>query len=270
MKRLTSIHVQATNNRLKVVRRTKPNLKVCITGASQGLGRAMTDQFVEHGDKVFVVSRHDKDVRELISGSANVYGHAADIGNPDNFPTIFEKICDAFDGEVDIFLNCAAQSGGYGLMEDLTNEKVVDIISTNLLGTCLCCKHAYDIMKKQESGGAIFNFLGNGSSGDSTPNYSVYGSTKCGVKQLTLSLQKEWSASTVDLHLISPGLMNTDLLMENLSDETFEIIRKMCSTPEVVAYNIVPRIRNIYYAAKDDHTLKFQTVLKIAYKMLSR
>ena len=270
MNNLMNIKFPSTNLHLKTARASKKSLKVVITGASQGLGKAMTNKFIESGDKVFVISRNASDIDKMVNAHKNIYGHPADVGNSKHIEPLFDKIQVAFDGEVDLFLNCAAQSGGYGVMDELDDNKISSIIQTNLLGTSLCCKYAYDIMKGQESGGAIFNFLGNGSSGHSTPHYAIYGSTKAAIKQLTHSLQREWSESTVDLHLISPGLMITDLLMENLSKETFEFIRNMCSTPEIVAHHIVPRMRSTYYSARDDHTIKFLTVMKIMYKMMSQ
>ena len=256
---------------LKSLRTKKTSLSVVITGGTRGLGKSMAQTFVENGDRVFVVSRNARDVNAMKKSNPLIYGCTTDVSNPEQVKRMFANVQDAFgrgqDGGIDLFVNCAALSGGFKRFDEHNEEKISNIIGTNLTGTAMCCSRAFDVMKTQPQGGAIYNFLGNGSNGWASPNYSVYGSTKSAIKQLTKSLQREWKGSVVDLHQISPGLMITDLLMENLSPDTFEYIKALCSTPEHVARHIVPRMRATYYSAKDEHTIKFLTNIKIVYKM---
>jgi chlorophyll(ide) b reductase len=256
----------ASTTNLKVVRGKKRELKVVVTGGTKGLGRAMTERFAETGDKVFVVARNAP--REEFIHNKLVHGFNGDVGKPDIYGDMFESILEVFDGEIDLFINCAAMSGGYRTLNELDDDTIETIVTTNLLGTAMCSKHAYQVMHKQESGGNIFNFLGNGSNGFPTPNYSMYGSTKIGIKHLTDSLCEEWQKSDVNVHTVSPGLMVTDLLMDNLSPTTFGYIKSMCSTPDLVAHHMVPRFRSAYYTCKKRETMTFLTVPKIIYKGL--
>jgi chlorophyll(ide) b reductase len=259
------IKVPVSSKNVKNIRSAKKQLKVCITGGSKGLGKSITQQFLQNGDKVFIVSRNATEITD----HPNLYGYAADVGKTEQISPIFDRVHEVFDGEIDIFLNCAAISGGFKPFEEQTPEKLTEVVQTNLLGTTLCSFYAYNIMKEQPSGGAIFNLLGNGSNGSATPQYAIYGGTKSAIQQLTKSLQKEWKTSNVDLHLISPGLMATDLLMDNLDEQTFDIVKDMCTAPDIVAHHIVPRMRYAYYSASDDFTIKFQTVGKIIYKLVA-
>jgi chlorophyll(ide) b reductase len=245
---------------LKANRMQKPSLKVVITGGTRGLGKAMRDAFEAKGDMVFIASR---------SAASGPHCARTDIGLYDGIPRMFEAAKDAFGGEIDLFLNCAAVSGGHRRIKDHTDAGIDAIIRTNLTGTVLCCKHAFDAMKTQSAGGSVYNFMGNGSNGWSSPNYAVYGCTKSAVKQLTQSLRREWIGTPVHLHTVSPGLMPTDLLMENMSADTYAFLERMCSTPERVAHHLVPRIRNAFYQAREAETISFLTPLKIGYKLLS-
>ena len=256
-----------TKHDLKIARGNKANLKVVVTGGSRGLGLAMTKEFVKFNDKVFVVSRNPHDIKRLVQSHPNIDGWAADIGDPKQNMVLMNRILDAFDGEIDMFLNCAGQSGGNRPFIEHDILKMENIIRTNLIGTTICCKSAFDIMNKQTTGGAIFNFTGAGSNGGSTPNYSIYGATKAGIFQLTKSLQQEWRDTNVDLHLVSPGMLLTDLLLENMSDETYDVIKTLCASPDLVAYHIVPQMRRVFYLAKEDDYIKFLTLFKIIYKM---
>jgi chlorophyll(ide) b reductase len=252
---------------LKQMRSKKDNLNVVITGGTRGLGLAMTKEFSKYGDNVFIVSRNPYDVDKIVQTVDNVYGCASDIGDTQQNHVLMENILNAFDGHIDMFLNCAGQSGGNRQFLEHDINKIESIIKTNLVGTSICCKSAYDIMINQTTGGSIFNFTGAGSNGSSTPNYSVYGATKAGILQLTRSLQDEWRGTNVDLHLVSPGMLLTDLLLENMSDETYDVIKTLCASPELVAHHIVPSMRRVYYHAKEDDYIKFLTLLKIIYKM---
>jgi chlorophyll(ide) b reductase len=254
---------------LKSSRQKKEQLKVVITGGSRGLGKSMTKEFINKGDKVFIISRNEQEINKLVDEHENVFGIAADIGDIYKTRSMFDDILEKLGGEIDMFVNCAGQSGGNRPILDLETDKLQDIIKTNLLGTSLCCKYAFDIMNSQETGGAIFNFTGAGSNGTATPNYSIYGATKSGIYQFTKTLQQEWRQYPVDVHLVSPGMLFTDLLLENMNGDTYDAIKMLIAEPDIVAYHIVPRMRNAYFHAKEDNYIKFLTVLKIIYKMIS-
>ena len=100
---------------------------------------------------------------------------------------------------------------------------------------------------------AIYNIAGAGSNGFSTPNFAVYGATKAGISQFTRSFQSEIAAAAADekvtTSMVSPGMIMTDLLIENLDKRIFEKIKPFISDPEVVGQNLAGKIRNSYYNA---------------------
>ena len=244
------------------IRTQKNSLNVVITGGSRGLGKSLAQEFSKQGDNVFILSRSQKDIDDVVSYIGNcVKGHACNVCSKHQILNSIEKIKNEF-GDIDIWINNAGMSGGSRKLLDLNDHQVEDIILTNLFGTCITTKLVYDIMKQQSSGGAIFNLAGAGSNGGASPNYSVYGATKAAIAQFSKSVQKEWKDDIVDLHVISPGMMLTELLTENIDENTLEIINFICAHPNLVAYNLVPRIKNAYYF-KDESYIKFLTALKI-------
>jgi chlorophyll(ide) b reductase len=100
----------------------------------------------------------------------------------------------------------------------------------------------------------IFNTVGSGVKGGGTPGYATYGATKRGLPQLTESLVKELTdgvpgvevpkpKGTVNCHTLSPGMVFTDLL---LNDSTPEL-RKfpfgvLAAQPDEVGEDLVPKI----------------------------
>lgn len=69
---------------------------------------------------------------------------------------------------------------------DSSPEQLQQVVSTNMVGSLLCTRAAMHVMRKQSSGGHIFNMDGAGADGMPTPQYAAYGATKAG-ESLALS-----------------------------------------------------------------------------------
>lgn len=252
---------------LRSLRSHRNNLNVVITGGTRGLGRAFAKEFAKQGDRVFILSRSQKDIDDLQDETKTIVGVQCDVGNHKHLKAILPIVLDELQ-TIDIWINNAGVSGGARTLLELSDEKVENIVTTNMLGTAIACKNVREIMLKQPQGGAIFNLAGAGSDGNATPNYAIYGATKAGIVQFSKSLQREWKDSIVDLHVVSPGMMLTDLLMDNQKIETLEVINFLCTHPDLVAYHLVPRIKNSYYY-KEESYIRFLTAFKILSKLIT-
>lgn len=124
---------------------------------------------------------------------------------------------------------------------------VFEIVNTNLLGSMLCTRHAINLMKKQNSGGHVFNTEGAGSDFSTTPNYAAYGATKAAITQLTNSLQCESKECKpiVGVHTIQPGMVLTNLLLDGATLKNKQAFNILCEQPETVAAFLVPRMRTV-------------------------
>lgn len=246
----------------------KKQLNVVITGGSRGLGKAFAKEFAKKGDNVFILSRSQKDIDNVCNENSLIIGKQCDIKDKKELHHIINNdILNKFDS-IDIWINNAGVSGGSRPLLEIDNNKIEDIINTNLLGTCISCKYMYEIMNSQDTGGSIFNLAGAGADGSASPLYSIYGSTKAGIVQLSRSLQNEWKNTNVDLHVISPGMMLTDLLTENANDEVIKFVQFLCTQPELVAMHLVPRIRKTYFSVQENQYIRFLTLFKILGKFL--
>ena len=90
-------------------------------------------------------------------------------------------------------------------------EAVRDLINTNLVGVIYGSQVALRGMIKQ-GGGAIYNMEGFGSNGMTSAGMTAYGASKSAVTYLTRSLQKDSKDKNVLVGLLSPGIVDTDLL----------------------------------------------------------
>ncbi|PSS01884.1 Chlorophyll(ide) b reductase [Actinidia chinensis var. chinensis] len=243
---------------------------VVITGSTRGLGKALAREFLLSGDRVVVASLSpesvDMTIKELeenleegratsvgSSGKnlarAKVVGIACDVCEPDDV----RKLADFAIGElgsIDIWINNAGTNKGFRPLLQFSDEDIQQIVSTNLVGSILCTREAMHIMRSQDKGGHIFNMDGAGSGGSSTPLTAVYGSTKCGLRQLQSSLLKECKKSKVGMHTASPGMVLTDLLLSGSTIKNKQMFNIICELPETVARTLVPRMRVVKGSGK--------------------
>ena len=158
-------------------------------------------------------------------------------------------------GTVHYWINNAGINGGRRPFTTLEPSTVEAVVKVNLVGVLLCTKVAMDLMQNQKGVNShIFNTVGSGVKGGGTPGYATYGATKRGLPQLTDSLvaelekgvpgfEVEKPIGSVNVHTLSPGMVFTDLL---LNDSTPEL-RKfpfgvLAAQPPEVAADLVPKI----------------------------
>ncbi|PPR97130.1 hypothetical protein GOBAR_AA23527 [Gossypium barbadense] len=242
---------------------------VVITGSTRGLGKALAREYLLSGDRVVVASRSpesvDMTVKELEENlkegmtagglssknleRAKVVGIACDVCEANDVEKLANFAVSEL-GSIDIWINNAGTNKGFRPLLQFSDEDIKQIVSTNLVGSILCTREAMRIMKNQPKGGHIFNMDGAGSGGSSTPLTAVYGSTKCGLRQLHASLLKECKRSKVGVHTASPGMVLTDLLLSGSTLKNKQMFNLICELPETVARSLVPRMRVVKGAGK--------------------
>lgn len=145
---------------------------IFITGASSGLGRATAKLFASKGWKVIASMRDLKKEKEL----ANISGielMALDVTDPHQIESVAEQVVAS--GGVDVVFNNA----GYGLacaLEGLTDDQIVRLVNTNMLGTIRTTKAFIPHFREKRAG----LFINTTSLGGlmSFPFNSIYHATK--------------------------------------------------------------------------------------------
>jgi chlorophyll(ide) b reductase len=151
----------------------------------------------------------------------------------------------------------------------MTANMVEDIIDTNIKGSILSTKHAVDLIMQSKQIGHVFNIAGAGSNGMPTSNYAVYGATKAGISQFTKTLQKELHKNDIGIHIISPGMMITDLLVEGTTDHEKYIFNILCEYSDTVADIIVPQIYEIVDYNKKRERIEYLTLPRLFHKLVN-
>lgn len=192
-----------------------------VTGASQGLGKAIACAFIKEGANVAICARDQKVVesvahqlRALKGHDQEVFAATCDVSSPEQVQGLFSDIASHL-GPVEILVNNAGVYGPKGPSETISFTEWARAIEINLYGTFLPCQSAIRLMKGLGRG-KIINLSGGGATAP-LPRFSAYAASKAAVVRLTETLAEELRAFSIDVNAIAPGALNTRLLGEVLS-----------------------------------------------------
>eukprot|EP00250_Pteridium_aquilinum_P012336 c20664_g1_i1 orf=81-1226(+) len=258
-----------------------PPFHVLITGSSKGIGYALAKEFLKAGDKVIICSRSGGNVDSAVDslmqefGEQRAYGTAVDVRNGESVLALISFAKEKL-GYIDIWINNAGSNAyTYKPLVETNDEVIMEIVETNTIGVMICCREAIKMMMKQERGGHIFNMDGAGADGRPTPRFAAYGATKRSLLQLTKSLQAELKMQAIKnvvIHMLSPGMVTTDLLMSGSDTPQAKFFINVLAEPaETVAEFLVPRVRALLENGKTNPTyIRFLTGFKAYSQILSR
>jgi NAD(P)-dependent dehydrogenase (short-subunit alcohol dehydrogenase family) len=185
------------------------NKNVVITGAADGIGKALAIAYAKSGANVVLIDKNEKSLQEtiesIVNDGAKALAFTLDLVDTIAIENTFSKINNSLGG-IDILINNA----GLGIakaIDDLTIEEWDYVINTNLRGTFVCSREASKIMKKN-SGGCIVNIASTRAL-MSEANTFAYSASKGGILSLRHSLAVSLGPDKIRVNAISPGWIET-------------------------------------------------------------
>ncbi len=186
-----------------------------ITGSTKGIGKAIAQKFLEEGAQVVISSRRQSNLQEALKAlqSPNVRGKACNVACYSEVEELLKFALEQF-GKLDVWINNAGVAEPYRKIVDAPLEAWYEPIEVNLKGTYHGCRVALTYFLKQGHG-KIINMAGAGSSEkkfDNTACISAYAATKAAIKRLTFSLAEEYKDTGIEIMLLNPGMVRTEIL----------------------------------------------------------
>jgi len=187
------------------------NKVALITGAGQGMGRAIARSFAQAGARVVVADINLQAARETIEGlGEEALALTCNVADSASVAAAMEMLEARFGG-LDILVNNAGV-GSVDAFVDTPDEHWQRVIGVNLTGTLLCSREAVRLMQKHGSRGAIINISSTAAMTGEGPSH--YCAAKAGVMGLTRSMARELAASGIRVNTLVPGPTNTPMMAD--------------------------------------------------------
>ena len=196
-----------------------------VTGAAQGIGKAIAKRLAADGAKVFVCDVN----AEGASAAAAAIGHgavaiAADISNPADVARLASQA-----GAVDVLVNNAAIVP-FIAWDDIDLAHWRRLIDVNLTGTYMMIRAVTDKMRASGVKGRVINIASN-SFFAGTPNMAAYVASKGGVIGLTRAAATELGKHGITVNALSPGLVESDGVKQSPHMNAFDFVGMLQAMP---------------------------------------
>jgi NAD(P)-dependent dehydrogenase (short-subunit alcohol dehydrogenase family) len=189
-----------------------------VTGASQGLGRALALAFAREGASIVVNSRSEERIRpvarEAESLGAEVLALAADVSKSADVERLIGATVERFE-RIDVLVNNAGVLGPRVPIEEYPEDEWRRVIDANLTGLFLVTKAAIPHMPE---GGSIINVV-SGVSVEGRAGWGAYAVSKFGVEGITQILASELEGRRIRANAVDPGGMRTEMRAAAYPDE---------------------------------------------------
>ncbi|MBM7060333.1 SDR family oxidoreductase [Pseudomonas sp. UL073] len=178
---------------------------VLVTGGGKGVGRGISQRFLDCGATVVICGRQAPD--ELPGDAARRAEFlACDVRDLEQAQQLIDAIV-ARHGRLDVLINNAG-GAPHAEAASASPRFSESIIRLNLLAPLNLCQFANRVMQGQADGGAIINICSVSATRPS-PGTAAYGAAKAGLLNLSRSLAVEW-APKVRVNAVTAGLILTE------------------------------------------------------------
>ena len=183
---------------------------VVVTGGTRGIGAGLVREFLARGCRVATCGRTAVEVPGALS-------IVADVTDEPGMRKLWDETVAAY-GRVDVWINNAGISAPRKAFADLDLDVARQVVDVNLVGAMTGSAVALRGFLAQGSG-QLWNMEGFGSGGQKAPGMAVYGASKRAVTYFTQALLKDTKGTPVQVGLLSPGIVLTDLLVRDYDDD---------------------------------------------------
>jgi NAD(P)-dependent dehydrogenase (short-subunit alcohol dehydrogenase family) len=232
-----------------------------VTGGSRGLGLAAAQSLAAAGASIVVTSRSasscDDAVERIRSAGGKAVAVSADVGDLDDHHRIIAAAVNTF-GRLDVLVNNAGISQ-HVLVEDVDAATYDRVHAVNAKGPVFLAQAALPHLEANGVG-SVINVLSVGV-WNGGASMMLYRSSKSALLGATMVMAKEWGPKGVRVNALAPGTFLTDMVTENLDEQTMAIVRGMTPVGRIAAPEEIGA--TVVYLAADASSFVTGSVLRI-------
>lgn len=222
--------------------------KALITGAANGIGRAIALRLAQEGTDLFLLDIDEHGLAEVVTqakqlGDVAVIGHRCDVSSPDQVSQANAAMLNVW-GELDILVNNAGVCF-YGSTLEMTDDQWQRLLAVNLIAPVQFVRElAPVLLSRPESHilnvASMYGLV-------ATNRCSAYHLSKFGMVGFSEALRAEYARRGLGVTALCPGFVTTDLFQSMPNADSGRTQRTppswVCTTPERVADKAVRAIR---------------------------
>lgn len=249
-------------------------MNIIITGSSRGIGFGLAKEFLSHYHNVLINSTTEEKLKialeKLGKFKDKIVGLAYNVNNSDFVEKAFQLMTEKFGG-VDIWLNNAGIPQPYKKVHEIDDEKISNLLTTNLITVANITKKVY-LKMNEANRGKIFNMEGFGSDGRMGHKMTIYGTSKRALTYFTKSYSKEVGGDKVQINRMSPGMVITDFIMSSMDNATPKEIKSFQTIFNILGSEVDEVARFLYKkiikSKKNNDSINFLTNSKILFRFV--
>jgi NAD(P)-dependent dehydrogenase (short-subunit alcohol dehydrogenase family) len=187
---------------------------IIITGASSGIGAALTKAFAEDGHRLFVCARRADLLAQVTRELPSASFATCDVGSEPDVKRFMDQAREQLQ-TIDVLIHCAGVMGPIGPTTEISSAEWLATLHTNLFGAFLVTKHVIPLMPSARRPQILL--LSGGGAFDPMPHLSAYGIPKAGIIRLAETLAVELAPRNIAVNVFAPGFVPTaifDSLLE--------------------------------------------------------
>ena len=205
-----------------------------VTGASRGIGQAISLQLKEDGYRVLGTATTSSGIKSL--KDKGIEGLELDLNSPNSKETFWQEI-ESKEVNISILINNAGITRD-NIVLRMSDKEWQDIMNVNLNGTFYLTKKILKMMLKLKWGRVINITSTSASIGNK--GQSNYSAAKAGVEAFTKSLAREVGKRNITINSIAPGFISTDMTEQNDAVNSEDLMNEIplgrFGKPEEVAH----------------------------------
>ena len=216
-----------------------------VTGGSKGIGFEIARTLAGIGATVVIAARSmeslEKSTAKIVESGGKAVAMGVDMADEESIKSLVQRVAERF-GVIDILVNNAGITHS-ALLKDTVTKDFDRCMQVNARGPFILCREALSLLQKAERG-YIVN-IGSVVSIKGYPKQSAYTASKHALRGMTISLGEELNKTSVSVHIICPGGVDTGMVGDVRPDINKDELIEPQEIADIVKFIVTRRGKGI-------------------------